>query len=472
MTQTSPRILGQVFTPPAVADFMVRWATSHKPRRILDPSLGRGIFVERLAAMNGALSVHAQITACEIDSAMVAAFQRNNPAPDLPVDVRRTDFLTARFDKKFDAVICNPPYIRHHDAKPNASIFERFDRLIGTRISRLTNIYGLFLLRLWSLLADHGRAAAITPAEWLNADFGRAIKSYLLLENAIDAIVHFDHASEIFDGVLTTAAITLLRRGRKPTEPVRFQSVRSAGELATPRSVIDYRSSDLNPKAKWSALFTRRIPSTGRTTPLGVLARCVRGIATGANTYFVLKPSDLNAAGIERSDVQVCVYKSAHVRGERLAVRDIQRLIADDERIFLVCPREPLSPAVKRYLERGRMLNIHRRYLPSHRPTWYRPEHRDPAPIWVNVFARGCFRFIRNEAGVLHLTCFHAIYPNPGVDADALHAALCKAAAGTEMKSETRIYADGLSKLEPRDVERIPIRYSKRPPVSRSYAST
>jgi len=451
---------------------MVRWATSHKPRRILDPSLGRGVFVERLAAMNGQVSARTQITACEIDSAMIAAFQCDKPAPRFSLNVRRTDFLTAQFDKKFDAVICNPPYIRHHDAKRDAAIFERFDGLIGTRLSRLTNTYGLFLLRIWSLLAKGGRAAVITPAEWLNADFGRAIKSYLLREDAIDAILHFDHAAEVFDGVLTTAAITLLRRGRKPSEPVRFQSVRSAAELTTPRRVIDYRSTDLDPTAKWSALFIRQSPTTGRTTPLGELARCVRGIATGANSYFVLKPSELKAAGIDRRDAQVCIYKSAHVPGHRIADGDIHRLIDANERIFLLAPHEPISPSVQRYLERGRKLSIHRRYLPAHRPTWYRPEKRDPAPIWVNVFARGRFRFIRNEAGVLHLTCFHAIYPNPGVDADALHAALRKAAAGNEMKFETRIYADGLSKLEPRDVERIAIRYSKRPPVSRSNAST
>jgi len=450
--------LGQVFTPPAVAAFMVRWATENRPRRILDPSLGRGVFVDALRALPDRLPRGARVTACEVDPAMIAAFDGSRAERrSISVEIRREDFLSARFPEAFDAIVCNPPYIRHHDAKRGEATFREFDRLAGERLSRLTNEYGLFLIRVWSLLAEGGRAAVIMPAEWLNADFGVAIKRHLLRANAIDRIVHFDHAADVFDGALTTAAIVLLRHGRRMHETMSFQSVDGVGELGRPGHPIEYGVSGLDPTAKWTPLFRGPLAGAAGLIRLGQRGRCVRGIATGANRFFVLKASEVRAAGIDRDDVSICVSKAAQVRGDRLNPREIERMIAADERLFLLTPREPLSAAVAAYLAAGRRAGIDRRYLPSHRPVWYRPEAREPAPIWVNAFARGDFRFVRNEAGVLHLTCFHSIYPNAAIDADQLHSELCASATRERIRSETRIYAAGLSKLEPRDVERIRI---------------
>jgi adenine-specific DNA-methyltransferase len=452
------RTLGQVETPPLVAEFLTRWACAAQPGRILDPALGRGVFVDCLNALwrEGHLPRGARVTACEIDARMIAAFRAQRNGRTKPtVDVRGGDFLRARFDGPFDAVVCNPPYVRHHEARRDERTFARFDRLVGARVSRMTNLYGLFLLRIWELLGRDGRAAVITPAEWLNADFGVAIKAYLLRENAIDALIQFDPAAAVFDGVLTTAAITLLRRGRRKDEPMLLCPVQSESALLEGMSGRALQPDELNPAEKWSPLFATRPRRMHEGAPLSQYASCARGIATGANGYFVLRPSELREAGIDRRDVVVCISKARQVRGERLAADDVQRLIAADDRVFLLSPREPLRTAVRRYLERGRRLGIDRRYLPSHRPTWYQPERRAPAAIWVNVFARGGFRFVLNEACVLHLTCFHGISPRPGVDARRLHARLCAIRSQRSVRDQQRLYADGLTKLEPRDVERI-----------------
>lgn len=471
---TDGRKLGQVFTPPSVAAFMAEWVAANRPRRILDPSLGRGVFVEALRGLNRQLPRNARVTACDVDPAMIAAFGAGESS--LAVDVRHEDFLTAEFPAAFDAIICNPPYIRHHEAKRGDELFRRFDAMAGERLSRLTNEYGLFLLRIWSLLGDGGRAAVITPAEWLNADFGVAIKRHLLRENAIDAVLHFGHAANVFDGVLTTAAIVLLRRGRRRGESVQFQTVGSTLPLDRPTQSIAYDPVELDAEAKWTPLFRGPIRAGGGSVRLGDVARCMRGIATGANHYFVLTPSEARDARIDRRDLSFCISKAVQVRGDRITRDDVSRMIAADERVFLLTPREPISAAVSEYLDEGRRLKVDRRYLPSHRPVWYRPESREPAAIWVNVFARGAFRFVRNEAGVLHLTCYHSIYPDAAIDADRLHAELCSRATQRRITSEMRIYAAGLSKLEPRDVERILIspirRRSRRKSASRRGASS
>lgn len=441
---------------------MVRWACAHHPRRILDPALGQGVFVDAIEALvkerHG--SVRPSIDAFEIDPRLLEEF--GSRQRELQPHCRCADFLTAGSSDTYDAIVANPPYVRHHDMDRDDRAFRRFDRLAGRRLSRMTNLYGLFLIKIWSQLAPGGRAAVITPAEWLNADFGRAIKSFLLEQNAIDAIVQFDPAALVFDDTLTTAAITLLRRDRSDDAKLtlaRVDDLHALGDSVIARGrQLDRR--DLDPCRKWSPFFdcSRSIePITGPT--LGDVARCVRGIATGANRYFALRESDRRQWGLDHRDLTPCITKAAHVRSEVFTESDLQRLVQTDQRVYLLNPRPQLSDAVNRYLIEGRRLGVHQRYLPSHRPVWYRPERREPAPIWVSVFARDKFKFVRNRAVALNLTAFHAIYPRePDAQrTEALFEFLISPEAQQALREHRRIYADGLLKLEPRDVLAMPI---------------
>jgi len=496
---------------------MARWACEDGPRTILDPAVGGGVFVEAVEALLAETSPQSAETSrgarapcgtgvspvdrpselpsvevCEIDGDLLDSFAGAPRA--LSVHARREDFIAACFDRPFDAIIANPPYIRHHDMTHGEEVFRRFDDLCRRRLSRMTNLYGLFLIKIWTLLADRGRAAIITPAEWLNADFGVALKGYLLEENAIDGIVHFDHAANIFAGALTTAAITLLRRGRRPTEAVRFLHVQDQAALAD--ACIErgeaFDPGELDPKTKWTPLFTRDdeqsrdrkgavTPRTGRPLELngnrsltvaalighgsrqgcllGEIARCMRGIATGANDFFTLRESDRRRLGIDIEDLRPCISKAQDITDDVLTHDHFRRLVDADRRVYLLHPRTPPTPAVERYLTEGLRGGIERRYLPSHRPIWYMPEGRPPAPILVSVFARERFRFVLNEAGVLNLTAYHGIYPHSldGEAIRALFAFLTGPEAQAALTRHRRVYGDGLLKVEPRDVEALPI---------------
>lgn len=346
----------------------------------------------------------------------------------------------------------------------------------------MTNLYGLFLLKIWTLLAPGGRAAVITPAEWLNADFGVAIKAFLLNENAIDGIVHFDPSANIFEGVLTTAAITLLRHGRDSDDPIRLLSVRNVSHLASSALAEGrpVRRVELKPESKWTPLFAAKGPLEWVSGPvLGDIARCTRGIATGANDYFTLRNSERRRWNIDRRDVVPCITSADQVRVHVITRADVRRLIEWDDRIFLLRPRMRLITALKRYLDEGRARGVDRRYLPSHRPVWYMPEMRQPAPILVSVFAREAFRFVWNRAGVLNLTAYHGIYPHDpqSFPTQRLMDYLCSADAQGLLRRHCRVYADGLLKVEPRDVEALPISDDlcsspKRPRWARSRASS
>jgi adenine-specific DNA-methyltransferase len=439
---------------------MVQWTLADRPRRILDPAVGPGAFL-------GAIERHLlqtrspfkpRVDLCDIDGRMIRGIGEKRRG--VAIRFRHEDFIAGEF-RPYDAIVANPPYVRHHQSKCPESVFRAFDRMCRRRISRLTNLYGLFLVKIWSLLAPRGRAAVILPAEWLNADFGVPLKTYLLEENAIDAIVHFNPTSRIFDGALTTSAIILLRRNRAATEPVRWCSASNSASLI--RLDLDrqpsYAANAMNPAEKWSSSFDRLRASEPPSAKLGDVARCVRGIATGANDYFTLNESDRRRWGIDRRDLKHCITKAKHLDAGTLYAANVRRLIEGDDRIYLLSPRQPLSGLVRKYLAEGRRRRITLRYLPAHRPTWYMPEKRRPAPILVSVFTRGKFKFVLNRAGVLHLTAYHGIYPR-AKDARTvrrLFEYFTSDKGQRELRRHCRIYAGGLLKVEPRDVEAMAI---------------
>lgn len=490
------RVLGQVFTPRLVADFMARWICAHRPGHILDPALGEGVFVDAIRAIMRRGRWTPRIDAFEIDPAVVshsseATHLSGQPAAADRRPARRRgratlctrieDFLLADIPPRYDAIIANPPYVRHHEFEYSESVLRRFDALAGRRLSRATNLYGLFLVRIASLLAPGGRAAVITPAEWLNADFGVALKAHLLERNLIEALIQFDSSLHVFHGALTTAVIVLLRPGRREGDSIRLMNVKSLDDLpaASLRGARRMRRDELDPARKWSPLFLApraaarekqimRFADTsaaaGAITRLGDVATCSRGIATGANAFFTLRESDRRKWNISLADLQLCVTKAAQLRGGRLDAAALRRLVARDERVYLLHPRRPLRPAVKRYLAHGRALGVDRRHLPSHRPVWYMPENRPPALILISVFSRGDFRVVWNEARAWNLTAYHCIYPRAGEgrgegdrSARALFEYLRSAAGRRAIALHRRVYGGGLYKLEPRDVEAVEI---------------
>ena len=90
--------LGQFFTEPTIARFMVKWVLENNPRNVLDPAVGMGAFTQVVAEAHPNID----ITACEIDPEMITNFKDEN---NYPCTLFEQDYLSCFFDKKFDAII-------------------------------------------------------------------------------------------------------------------------------------------------------------------------------------------------------------------------------------------------------------------------------------------------------------------------------------------------------------------------------
>lgn len=465
------RRLSQYFTPPDVARLMTRWIAAIGPRSVLDPAVGPGIFLRSVRPA----CPEASITAVDIDPVALAA--AHGALGDAErVRFLETDFLTWHDRREFDACVANPPYLRHHDMAYAFDVHDAIGRRNGIALSRLTNIYVLFILEICRRLRAGGRAAIVVPGEWMNANFGAPLKEWLLGRDWLHTIVCYSHASTVFEDALTTASVLLIEKRvrARPDRGVRSIYARDGapcdaveaavfGEGATDDRVFVQRldSAVLVTLAKWEDALAHgvRDPLAGFTR-LGTLASTRRGIATGANRFFHLRPSELRRIGVRDASTRACVGRAADVRGCVFTADDLRALEQADLRCGLLDVRGRPSARERAYLARGEREGIASRYLCAARGLhWYRMEPRPPAPVWAGVFARSGLRFVWNAAGVANLTAFHCIYPHvdDALFAAALAACLNSAVVQEQARQHTRVYGAGLAKVEPRDLLEIPV---------------
>ncbi len=124
ISSKTDKAIGQVFTPSYIAEFMVssikklitEWECRPDTLKILEPSVGEGIFLEFLLKYN-----FTNIVAYEMDTKLKENLLSLYPN----IEFRFENFLGADLDEKFDIIIGNPPYLGQNY---NSEIFQEYSK--------------------------------------------------------------------------------------------------------------------------------------------------------------------------------------------------------------------------------------------------------------------------------------------------------------------------------------------------------
>jgi len=195
---------GQFFTPPNLAALMADWIAEAHPEKILDPAMGLGVLTRAALAR----CPNATAIAYEIDPHIVSYADVGAPSR---VEVRQQNFLHSNFDE-YDAVVMNPPYIRHRELEGYDDARSRISIRAEFIIPKSANLYVYFVVKACLQLRLGGRGAFLIPTEWMNANFSTGFKKFLLGKGGLSDIVLFSGCSTIFQDALTTASILLVEK--------------------------------------------------------------------------------------------------------------------------------------------------------------------------------------------------------------------------------------------------------------------
>lgn len=461
---THRKKFAQFFTPQPIANLMSNWLLGNNSlKTVLEPAFGLGIFSRNLLAKKESLKIKGfDVDKKILDEARIHFKSQKN------VSLNLEDYMYNDWKNKYDGIICNPPYLKFHDYD-NKQIIQEVENNLKFKFNGFTNLYTLFLLKSIFQLNKNGRAAYIIPSEFLNSDYGKLVKKYLLKTETLRHLFVIDFKENVFDNAMTTASILLLANDKK-NATVNISTIDSKSDLELINTYINlypkekgeftFKPNDLDPNIKWRKYYQfQNSINYKNLVPFSTYAKVVRGIATGANDYFTFNKSKTNEFSIPKENLLPCICKAKDVKGNFFTKFDYKNLVETNELAYLFNGKNPINKNVSDYIEKGVKEEVNEKYLTKSRKPWYSLENRPPAPIWVSVFNRNGIKFIRNEANISNLTTFHCVYPTNSnlfskINIDLLFAYLLTNVAKEIFSDNRREYGNGLKKFEPNDLNK------------------
>lgn len=476
-TQTERNRMGQFATPSPLALEILSYAKKLMPRgrkiRFLDPGLGTGAFYSALLRSFPASRI-AAATGYEIDPhyAEVARALWS----DTGLDVCLSDFTKATPPKVgFNLLICNPPYVRHHHILNGEKTRIQAASLAacGVQFGGLAGLYCHFLGLSHAWMSDGSLAGWLIPSEFMDVNYGEAVKRYLLEKVTLLHIHRFDPHDVQFDDALVSSAVVWFRKEVPPqNHAVEFSF---GGTLAAPKVSRTVSTDVLRTESKWTRFPLEEIRPVERGPVLADFFSIRRGLATGDNEFFILPASQIEARKLPLQFFKPILPSPRHLPVTEI-LSDEQGIPLVEDPLFLLDCRFPESeikknyPSLWRYLQEGKAQGVADRYLCRHRSPWYSQENRPPAPFVCTYLGRGNvksgrpFRFILNQSSATVTNVYLALYPKePLAQALADNPALARQVweilnriCPKSMLAEGRVYGGGLHKLEPKELANVP----------------
>ncbi len=463
---------GQFATPPILSLDIAHYAWDKLKRRkggfaFLDPAIGTGSFFgaflqafphDRIGAATG----------IELDKPFAEA--ANAIWHEQGLKVIQGDFTKQKAEAVYNVILTNPPYVRHHHllAEEKIRLGELAQAATGLKLSGLSGLYCYFLLIAHDWLADNGLAVWLIPSEFMDVNYGEAVKRYLTERVCLLQIHRFCPSDVQFDDALVSSAIVVFeKRKPKPDHEALFSF---GGTLAEPARTECVSLDQLRATPKWTAL-----PQQGTnghkaaTVTLGDLFTVKRGLATGNNGFFIVPRDKLKTLGIPACCVRPILPSPRYMRQEVIDADADGWPIIDKQLAVIDCTltEEEISrkwPHFAEYLAEGKKQGVPEGYLASRRSPWYTQEKREPAPFVCTYMGRNRerpFRFIWNRSRATIANVYLALYPKAHIaakltaNADKVFEAL-RAIHPDHFFSQGRVYGGGLHKMEPAELMRLP----------------
>jgi adenine-specific DNA-methyltransferase len=196
---------GQYFTPKIVADFMISLADIDVTSKVLEPSCGKGVFLDLLQQRE-----IKDVVAFEIDRNLAKEFS----------NVCYESFVTADINEKFNLIIGNPPYIRWKNLENELKQELSTSTLWNKYCNSLCDYLYIFILKSIELLDENGQLIFICPEYWMNTTHSVLLRNYMVQNGYFEEIYHFNE-TPIFDKVTVSIVIFKYIKSQKKKDTIK-----------------------------------------------------------------------------------------------------------------------------------------------------------------------------------------------------------------------------------------------------------
>lgn len=510
-TKTQRNQLGQFATPSGLAVELLKYARTILPPtrkiRFFDPAFGTGSFYSALLQLFPSQNI-VEAVGYEIDPHYGQESARLWRETGLHLNIG--DFTKATppelDEAKANLIICNPPYVRHQHLTENEknTLQNLAYNIADIKFSKLASLYCYFLVITNAWMSKECLAGWLIPSGFMDVNYGVQLREYLL--NRVTLLrIHQYYPNDVqFDDALVSSTVVWFKN-IKPQNTSRTIDFTYGGSLTIPEISHSVPCDVVKTTRKWTHLvkYNSQINSAcfGNTffakpenkvhtniqsfhslKTISDLFIIKRGLATGANKFFILNKKEIESYQIDAKFLIPILPSPRYLLMDEVQADEFGNPALDPQLFLLDCrlPEEDIRgkhPFLWNYLSMGIKMGINQRYLCKHRSFWYSQENRPSSPFLCSYMGRKnsrkgrTFRFILNHSRATASNVYLMLYPQPTLEKllsyyshNALSMsngykkvwqALSQISVDT-LLDEGRVYGGGLHKLEPKELGNVP----------------
>jgi len=460
---TSNKHTGSYYTPDFLAGFISKRVLSHFEGRqrisILEPSVGDGSFIEELDKSNLAINV----TAIDInEQELKSAKSKWNGSKSAFINI---DFLNYNTEKKFSAIIGNPPYVKKSLLKKEQILIaKRIHEEEGLSEISVKNIWTTFLIKANKLLTSSGVLAFVLPSELLQVKFAEEIREYL--KNQFQRIEIFTFNDLMFEckGQDTIVLFAYKKHSQKGEY---FANIVSKDVLANESFELKNNNLLVESKVKWThhflsndeIVFLNRLKAS--LSKIDDYCESKPGIVTAANKFFIVD-SQIEEKYNLSNYTKPIVQKGYYVNGS-VEFNDADFTCLENKypsRLLQLNNSDIINDDLKKYLDIGIEQEIPERYKCKQRNNWFVIPNIAKIPD-AFFFKRSHHypKLLKNNTNALVTDTAYKVIVREGFDLNSLIFSFYNSLTLAFSEIDGRYYGGGVLELTPNEFKNLPVPY-------------
>ena len=432
---------GVYYTPAPLAKYLASQVIDKPDGKIFDPAYGEGSLLlaaeEILAGKKGGRKRGAQLFGCDLKP--VNGLLQHIPSSNLS----ENNFFEYTCTEKFDVILMNPPYVRHHNLE-NKSIEKNQDSISSIcRLNKRADLWAYFIVKSLALLKPGSSIGAILPWSVLQADYSKDVRK--LLADNFEEIKILALGAEYFEEAEERVVLLLMKRYGKTAKSIEISYAKHFTDSFSywPIDNVQWLSNNVLLSSNYDVKEILSEYFKLGYRPFENYATTRIGVVTGANRYFIKNAADIKKFGFSEKDLVPIFTTSRDFTGLYLNGTNPHKK--------LISLNTDNCETYKAYIHEGIEEGVHETAHSQRRKPWYSVDIGKIPDAFFTYRASEVPYLIMNDHGVQCTNSIHRIYFKnlTQIEKKWLQISILSVAGQLSLEASSKVYGGGVLKIEP-----------------------